>query len=237
MGLHGVPQLVDGLQGGVAGGVVADGVAGAGDVVVDGAGDAHHGEAPLRQAEQALEGAVAADADERIQAQHLAGGHGTLLAGGGLELLAAGGVEHGAAPAGQIADALKIQLGKIAVDQTVIAAPDAHALNTHVLAGTGHSTDSGIHAGGVSPAGKHADAAHCFFHVESPFLYQSVKPSVLFHGPPGHRHTSPTPDPHRRTGTPPPAPDTGRCSGRAPDGRSAPPGSAWRRPGRRRSGR
>ena len=214
VGLHGIPQLVDGLQGRVAGGVIADGVAGTGDVVVDGAGNTYHGDAALRQTEQALEGTVAANTHQSVQPQHFAGCNGPFLSGGGLELLAAGGIEHGAAPAGQIAHALKSQLGKIPVDQPMIPTTDAHALDAHMGAGSGHRTDGGVHAGGVSPAGQNADSAYSFFH-----LCILLKPSVpsLFHG--GRRRNAPAPAGHHGAGNPPPAPDSGRCSAPAPDGR------------------
>lgn len=81
MGLHGVPQLVDALHGRVAGGVKADGVVGAADVVVDGGRNAHHlkvsvpagGSLPA-QCQSTPEGTVAADGHNSIQSQQLAGG-------------------------------------------------------------------------------------------------------------------------------------------------------------------
>ena len=81
VGLHGVPQLVDALDGGVAGGVKADGVVGAADVVVDGGRDAHHpemsipGPRPDGTGPAPPEGAVAADGHDAVQPQQLAGGH------------------------------------------------------------------------------------------------------------------------------------------------------------------
>ena len=61
MGLDGVPELVDALQRRVTGGVKADGISRAGDIVVDGAGDANDRQTLLGQAQQAPEGAVPAN--------------------------------------------------------------------------------------------------------------------------------------------------------------------------------
>ena len=84
--LGGVAQLVDGLDRGVHGGIVADGVLTAGDIVIDGAGDADAGNALVGQRAGAHEGAVAADDNQRIDAQLLAAGQSLGLAGRGLEL-------------------------------------------------------------------------------------------------------------------------------------------------------
>ena len=69
--LHGVPQLVDALDGSVAGSVKADGVVGAADVVVDGGRDPYHRDAHPGQLQRAPEGAVAADGHDAIQTQQL----------------------------------------------------------------------------------------------------------------------------------------------------------------------
>ena len=42
MGLHGVPQLVNARNGGIAGSVKADGIVGAANIVVDGGGDTNN---------------------------------------------------------------------------------------------------------------------------------------------------------------------------------------------------
>ena len=237
VGLHGIPQLVDALQGGIAGGVEADGVGRAGDVVVDRPGDAHHSHAPAGELQQAPEGAVAADAHDALQAQQLTGGHGPILSGLGHELLAPGGVEHGAAPTAQPAHALEIQGHEVAVDEAVIAPPDTDTLDPHVQGRADHRPDGRVHAGGVSAAGEHADAPNCVRHNFHLFLSLGslsliytfypvpvwdrrwVIPSAPPASPPEHGGSAPGPAGYPPPGTPSPAPGSGRCSGRAPDGR------------------
>ena len=166
--LHGIPETVNALQSGVAGGVVADGIAGAGNVVVDGAGDAHHGNASLGQCQQAVEGTVTADAHQGVQTQQLAGGHGLLLAFLGHKFLAAGRVQHGTAAAGNVTNAFKIQLHKVAVDQAVVAAANADDFNAQVQGHTNNGADGSVHAGGIAAAGQYADAAYSRFHISIP---------------------------------------------------------------------
>ena len=72
--LGGVAQFIDGFHRGVHGRVVADGVLAAGDVIVDGAGQTDAGDALVGQRPGAHEGTVAADDDQRIDAQFLAAG-------------------------------------------------------------------------------------------------------------------------------------------------------------------
>ncbi len=61
MALGGVAQLIDGLDSGIHSRIVADGVFAAGDVVIDGAGQADAGNALVSQRTGAHEGAVTAD--------------------------------------------------------------------------------------------------------------------------------------------------------------------------------
>mgnify|MGYP000187626894 CR=1 FL=1 len=61
--LHRIAQTVDALDGGVGGGIEADGIVGADDVVVDRAGNAHAGHAELAQLQRTVIGTVASDDD------------------------------------------------------------------------------------------------------------------------------------------------------------------------------
>ncbi len=71
MGPHGVAQFINGVDGRVAGGVKADGVVGAGNIVINGAGDADTGHTQPGQP-CAAERAVAAAADQAVNAQKTA---------------------------------------------------------------------------------------------------------------------------------------------------------------------
>ena len=168
MGLHGVAELVHTLHGGVGRGVEADGVVGADDVVVDGTGDAHHGDAELGQILRAAERAVAADGHQSVQPQQLAGGVGLLLPLLGAELVASGAVQHRAAPVDDPADAGVVHLQNIAGDQSLIPAADAHTLDAPGQRAADHGTDTGVHARRVTAAGQYADTLHCIFHIPRP---------------------------------------------------------------------
>src|SRR5699024_5851829 len=66
VGGDGVADLVDGLHRDVHRGVEADGILGAGNIVVDGAGKADAGDAGPAKVAGAAEGAVAADDDQAV---------------------------------------------------------------------------------------------------------------------------------------------------------------------------
>ena len=88
VGLHGIAQTVDCLHGGICRGVVADGVVGADDVVVDRRRDADDADALLGKLLKTTERAVAADADNAVQPQKLAGCRCALLPVQGAEFFA-----------------------------------------------------------------------------------------------------------------------------------------------------
>src|SRR5690606_18417936 len=105
VGLGGGVQPVDGLGGDVDGGVEAEGVVGGGQVVVDGLGDAHAGDAVLLGEECGhSEGVLAADGDEGVD---LPPPQGVLDAADAVLLVqrvGAGGAEDGAAAGQDAAD-------------------------------------------------------------------------------------------------------------------------------------
>lgn len=68
MRLSGIPDLVDHLHRRIHSSVVTDGILGAGDVVVNGPGKPHAGDAHGRQVSGAPERAVAADHDQTVHA-------------------------------------------------------------------------------------------------------------------------------------------------------------------------
>ena len=176
MGLHSVPQLVDALHRRVGGGVEADGVFGADNVVVDGAGDAHHGYAAFAELLGTPEGAVAADGHDAVQPQQLAHTGGLGLALRRAELLAAGGIENGAAAVDDAADAAGIHAVKIPVDEAGPAPADANALDAPVQSRAHHGPHRRVHARRVAAAGQHADSFHCTFCHKCfpPIEYQNV---------------------------------------------------------------
>ena len=168
MALGGVAQLVDHLQSSVHSGIVTDGVVGAGNIVVDGAGQADHRDAAVCQLTGAAVRTVAADDHQRVNAQLTALGCALILALFGLELKAACGVEDGAAGRDDVRNTAQVHFEALAVQQTVIAALDADHAEALVQAGTDHGTDSCVHAGGVAAAGENTDRLDLLFHREIP---------------------------------------------------------------------
>ena len=181
MGLHGVAQTVDALHRRVGGGVKADGVIGAVDVVVDGAGDAHHGDAELGQILRAAERTVAADGHQTVQPQQLAGVGRLLHALLCAELVASGAVQDGAAPVDDPADAGVVHLHEITGDQTGIAPADAHALDAAGQRAAYHRTDAGVHARCVAAAGQYADTLDCIVHKSLPLSCFAARPQAIPH--------------------------------------------------------
>ena len=160
VGLHGVPQLIDALNGGVGGGIEADAVVGAGDIVVDGTGNADDVDAVLAQRLSAPEGAVAADGNDAVQSQELAGGHRPALAFLGHKFLTAGSVQNGTAPIDRMGNALFIQTNDIAGDETVPAPADTVAFQSVIQRSTDDRTDTRVHARRVSAGSQHTDSLY-----------------------------------------------------------------------------
>ena len=164
MALGGVAQLVDHFQSGVHGCIIADGVLGAGDIVVDGAGQTDHRDAAVCQLAGTTVGTVAADDDQCINAQFAALGRALILTFLGLELQAAGRVKDRAAGLNDVGDTAQIHFKAFAVQQTIVAALNADHPIALVQTCTHHRTNCGIHAGGVAAAGQHTDRFDLLFH-------------------------------------------------------------------------
>ena len=155
-GAHGLHTYIDG-------GIIAQRGLGIAQVVVDGAGNTHAGDAQLAQVHGAVEAAVAADDHQRIDA-NLAQIVGTLaLHFGFFEFIAACGTQKSTALVRNIQDCFQVQSGDVVLgifteaQQAIIAALDAHKLNIVRSCAAGHADYSRIHAGAVAAAGQNAD--------------------------------------------------------------------------------
>ncbi len=162
--LGGVAQFVDHFQSGVHRSIVADGVIGACNIIVDGAGQADHRDAAVCQLTGTTVGAVAADDDQRINAEFAALGRTLVLALFGLELQAAGGVQDGAAGLDDVGNTAQVHFKALAVQQAVVAALNADHPISLVQTGTNHSAHCSIHAGGVAAAGQDTNRFDLLFH-------------------------------------------------------------------------
>ena len=177
--LHGVAQLIDTLDSGVARGIEADGVVGAHDVVVDGARHADARNALARKRLCAAERTVAAAADEAVDAQILAGVGRLLETLLGHHFLAACGVQHGAALADDAVNAARAHLDDVTVDQAAVAAADAEDGNIICRRASNDRTDECVHARCVAAACKYANSSNLLFHRES-LLQCAVRAACVF---------------------------------------------------------
>ena len=168
--LHGVSETVDSLDGGVGRGVVADGVVGADNVIVDGCRYADNADALLGKLLEAAERAVAADADNAVESQKLARGRCALLTLYGAELFASCRIEHCAAAVYNVVDAVFIEPDKIAVDEPIESAPDADAVDAAVDGRADDRADGCVHTGRVAAGGEHADSLDCIRHKKVSLL-------------------------------------------------------------------
>ncbi|MPM63688.1 hypothetical protein SDC9_110569 [bioreactor metagenome] len=164
VGLHGVRQLIDGVDGGIGRGVEADGIMRAGDVVIDRSGDADGVDAEPCEIPRAAEGAVPADGDDAVDTKVLTVCYGRLHARFGFELLAAGGVEDGAAARGDAVDGARVELHHVRVYEAVVPAVNAHGDNIVQYAGAHGGADGCVHARRVPAAGEDADSTNSVWH-------------------------------------------------------------------------
>ena len=128
MGLHGIPKLIDTLNGRVSSSVETNTVVGAADIIVNGAGDSNDIDSVLAQSQCPPEGAVSANSDDAVQPQEFAGGDSLALALLGHKFLASGGVEDGAAPIDGMRYTFFIQLHNVAGNEAIPASADTVTL-------------------------------------------------------------------------------------------------------------
>ena len=129
VGLGGIADAVNHLHGGVQGGVIADGVIGACNVVIDGAGHTDAVNAGVGQITGAPEGTVAADDNNALDALFTAHVGCLFHARRGVELGAAGGVQSRTAVLHDVGHAAHVHLFQITGEQAVVAAH--HAVDLH----------------------------------------------------------------------------------------------------------
>ena len=166
MRIAGIADAVDAFAGGVQGGVKADGVIGIAEIVVDRAGHADGGQAQLAERARALEGAVAADADEAFDAQRTHVFNGALLVLDVDEFIAARSHQEGAAAVNLARNAAGGENGKIimfvraAHQHAVVAALEADHGHIVLQTGSHNGADRCIHAGRVAAGSKYANSLH-----------------------------------------------------------------------------
>ena len=177
MTLGGVAQLIDGLDSGVHGRVVADGILTAGDIVVDGAGQTDTGNALVCQRTGTHEGAVAADDDQRVNAQFLTAGKALGLAFLRLELQAACGIQNRAAAVDDLRHAADVHFIHFTIDQAVVTTLNAHHAVALADTCTDDCTDSGVHARCVTAAGENTDRFDFLSHKASPSYFGNYGPA------------------------------------------------------------
>jgi hypothetical protein len=117
-----------------------------------------------------VEGTVAADGDDAVQTQELAGRDSLPLAFFRSEFLAAGSIQNGAAAVDDVADALFVQLDDITINKAVVASANTVALHAVEHGCTHDGTDTGIHTRRVTAAGQDTDS----FNAHSSFLHAGL---------------------------------------------------------------
>jgi hypothetical protein len=170
----GSTDIADGFGANLNGSLVAQGHLGEGKVIVDGAGDAHAGDALFHQAKRALEGTIAADDDHSVHTQR-AEGVGTLLLELGLaEIVAAGGAQLGAGAIGIVQNSFKVKALLVLLiisgdgQQAVETALDANTFNVAAGGSFHDGGDRCIHARGIAAGG---DNRNLFHGRIAPYLY------------------------------------------------------------------
>ena len=174
--LGGVAQFIDSLDSSVHGCVVTDGVFTAGNVGIDGAGQADAGDALVGQRTGTHEGAVAANDNQCVDAQFFAAGKALGLAFLGLELQAACRIEDRAAAVDDLRYAADVHFVNFAIDQAVVATLDTHHAVTFADASANDCANGGIHAGGVTAAGQNTDGFNFLSHKTSPSYFGHIAP-------------------------------------------------------------
>ncbi len=158
VGLGGGVQPVDGLGRDVDRGVEAEGEVGAGEVVVDRLGDADDVHAEVGELGGDAEGVLAADRDQRVDAQAGEVRLDLLDAAVDLERVGTGRAEDGTAARQDAADLGHPERLGQPLQRATPAVPEAQKLVTvgvHTLAD--HRADHRVQAGAVAAAGQHTD--------------------------------------------------------------------------------
>ena len=166
VGIAGLANLVQAFAGSVQRRVEADGVIGVGQIVVDGSRHADGGKAQPGKRLRALVGAVAADADQSLDAQIVQIAHGQLLNLQIVEVHAARGAQEGAAAVDFVRDAARGQNFKIVVlvraahEHAVVAALEAHHRHVVMQRCANHRADGRVHARSISAGGQNTNSLH-----------------------------------------------------------------------------
>ena len=153
MALCGVAQLVDGLDSGVHGSVVADGVLAAGDIIVDGAGQANAGNALIGQRTGALKEPSPPMTTSESMPSSLQ--RASALAWPAAVLNSRQRAVYRMVPPrlDNFGNAADVHVVALTVDQAVVTALDTHHTVAFGDTGTHNGTNCCIHAGCVAAAG------------------------------------------------------------------------------------
>ena len=175
-----ITNIAHGVHADVDGGIVAQRHAGIGQVVIDGAGNAHARHAVMAQRLRAVEAAVAADDDQTAHVHILQDLGGFLLHLGLLELQAARGAQLRTGQVGDIQRVFQRQLDEILIGILAQQAVEAavHADQGHAQHGRA-ARDGGyrrIHSRAVSAAGQHCD----FSHRKAPSVLRALPQHIVF---------------------------------------------------------
>ena len=158
-----VANFVNALNHRIAGRVVANGVVGAKQVVVDGPRNSDNGNRVfLKKFVGAGKGSVSANHHEAFNALCTKVGGGFGAAFRAAKGMASGGFQHGSALRKNVAHAFAVKRNKVRFDKAVVAAVDPKAFQAIETRGANHRANGGIHARRISSRGQYCNAFHRF---------------------------------------------------------------------------
>ena len=171
MRLRRVTQPVNHLNGGVDGGVIANRILGAGDVVVNRPGDAHNLHPLPCQVQGSPEGAVSPHDNQGVGPMARQRVKRLFLAGRRHKLVGTRGVKHGSAPVDDVRHRAQLKLFDLIVNQPLIPAQHAQHAAAPPEASAHGCPDGGVHAGGISPRRENGNGGSSLFHGVFPLFF------------------------------------------------------------------
>ena len=160
VGERGVTNPVDCFQRGINCCIEADGVVGAGDVVVDRRRDDEDRDAGLvAEDRRAGHRALAADDDERLDLMTFQIAGRQSARGRGVELGRARSFQKGSTALNHIGDGAAAERLREIANQALVAAPEADHLDLVHRGAANHRTNRGVHARSVAAGSQYCDSA------------------------------------------------------------------------------
>ena len=164
MGLHRVAQLIDTVDRRVAGGIKADRIIRAANVVVNRCRDADRRNTEPRKLQRAAERSVAADRHDSVESEHLTGRNCTLASLFGHKIFAARRIQDRAAAGQRMADVLAGKFDKVAENQSCPTSADTDTFDAIRIRRTDNRAHCSVHTRCIAAACQNTDSFDLLFH-------------------------------------------------------------------------